>query len=722
MFYRIKPVFVFDGKCPELKKNTIAKRADQRLKAVNKSRQSSIKIIENYIASQMSSSRSQLPSTDRLPTLESSLIDMPDNKDFKVYEELAEMERNKEISEDSDTSDLEPKIALSYGEFQNIESMDVNSDDFKALPPDVRYEILTEIKQKYKGYRNTDIMPKESNDFSNYQMQKLLKKRGIQSKIEETIKHLNGQQSEDILQDWDKKGYKDDSRLNIGQLVSDENVRFVLLKKSQPNTSQSSLPTEELIDNLDVASTSQVNSSFKSIDSIENSSNSCLIISDSSSSECEPEIEPASTIKPPMKNPCDEISVPILREPKTQDISKDVSNPVLEAFIFDDIIEISDESDDELNINKQINKGDPKTYDELIEDKKKTVNNNNQKNTKNNEFTKIKCLDKEESDSSDDFEEVLSEQKNENYGSNEETIKISNESEEPILIEKSNEHNLEKSESLPMQKLTSSNNRESLMITPHITSPSKIISREELVEVTREMNKQNRFANHVNQQMMIDCQELLSLFGIPYVVSPTEAEAQCAALEELGLTEGTITDDSDVLLFGAQTVFKNFFTSSKYVELFKAEDIESRFGLTRSSLICIAMLCGSDYTDGVEGVGAVKATEILSEFPGEGLDPLIELKNWWQNKHNSGDKRPENAIRAKLIKLKLNESFPNRVVFDAYMKPTVDTSKEKFVWGVPRLDELRDYTRLRFGWSVDKCDQILLPIMKKVNEKQVMIN
>ena len=73
-------------------------------------------------------------------------------------------------------------------------------------------------------------------------------------------------------------------------------------------------------------------------------------------------------------------------------------------------------------------------------------------------------------------------------------------------------------------------------------------------------------------------QELLQLFGIPYIVSPMEAEAQCAQLELLGMTQGTITDDSDAWLFGATHVYKNFFNQTKFVEFYTAEAVHQNLG------------------------------------------------------------------------------------------------------------------------------------------------
>jgi len=53
-----------------------------------------------------------------------------------------------------------------------------------------------------------------------------------------------------------------------------------------------------------------------------------------------------------------------------------------------------------------------------------------------------------------------------------------------------------------------------------------------------------------------------------------EAESQCAFFDTACLTDGTITDDSDIWLFGGRRVYKNFFSQGeKHVELYQYADI-----------------------------------------------------------------------------------------------------------------------------------------------------
>lgn len=42
-------------------------------------------------------------------------------------------------------------------------------------------------------------------------------------------------------------------------------------------------------------------------------------------------------------------------------------------------------------------------------------------------------------------------------------------------------------------------------------------------------------------------------------------------------------------------------------------------------LINIALLCGSDYTEGIPGVGSITALELLADFHGSGLEKLVNF-------------------------------------------------------------------------------------------------
>lgn len=136
---------------------------------------------------------------------------------------------------------------------------------------------------------------------------------------------------------------------------------------------------------------------------------------------------------------------------------------------------------------------------------------------------------------------------------------------------------------------------------------------------------------------------MLRLFGIPYLTAPMEAEAQCAELVQLGLVDGIITDDSDVFLFGGIRVFKNMFNQSKTVECFLLNDLDRELGLDRDKLVRLAFLLGSDYVEGLPGVGPVVAMELLREFPGE--DGLHKFKDWWTKVQTGRDKESDNPSK-----------------------------------------------------------------------------
>lgn len=211
---------------------------------------------------------------------------------------------------------------------------------------------------------------------------------------------------------------------------------------------------------------------------------------------------------------------------------------------------------------------------------------------------------------------------------------------------------------------------------------------------------------------------MLRVLGLPYVVAPMEAEAQCAELLARDLVDGVITDDNDVFLFGASRVYKNMFNQNKYVECYLASDIDRELALNREKLIRLAYFLGSDYCDGLPGVGPVLGMELMAEFPGP--QGLVDFRNWWLKVQRGRDTPADHptAFRRKFKKSKkdlfIDDSWPNPEVAKAYLHPTVDESDEAFAWGIPDLDALRDFLKDHLGWGNAKVDELMLPIIKRM--------
>ncbi|XP_034827576.1 DNA excision repair protein ERCC-5 homolog [Maniola hyperantus] len=277
-------------------------------------------------------------------------------------------------------------------------------------------------------------------------------------------------------------------------------------------------------------------------------------------------------------------------------------------------------------------------------------------------------------------------------------------------------------------EINEKSNREVITVEKLNSLASEIENEEE--DLLQEKGRLDRIGRNITQQMTKEAQELLQVFGIPYIVAPMEAEAQCAFLENAKLTDGTITDDSDIWLFGGKTVYKNFFNQKKHVLQFLSERIEKSFNLSREQLVLLALLVGSDYTTGVSGVGPVTALEILASFPfnkkklsseqskqalyQELVTGLLEFKKWVK-----AGKRTDNvSLKKKLKNVSLTDDFPSVRVVQAYMEPNIERSEEKFSWGELDITILRDYTKAKFGWSQNKLDEIIKPVLKRLLDRK----
>ncbi len=139
----------------------------------------------------------------------------------------------------------------------------------------------------------------------------------------------------------------------------------------------------------------------------------------------------------------------------------------------------------------------------------------------------------------------------------------------------------------------------------------------------QEARKLAAMASKLTPEMVEDAKRLLEALGIPYVQAPSEGEAQAAYMAKKGDVYASVSQDYDSLLFGSPRLIRNLTLTGKrklpgknvYVEvkpeLIVLDDLLNAMRITREQLIDIAILIGTDYNEGFEGVGPKRAYEIV---------------------------------------------------------------------------------------------------------------
>ena len=189
----------------------------------------------------------------------------------------------------------------------------------------------------------------------------------------------------------------------------------------------------------------------------------------------------------------------------------------------------------------------------------------------------------------------------------------------------------------------------------------------EEAEVPEEALKYAKASTRIDVTIVEESKQLLTYMGIPHVQALSEGEAQAAYMVIRGDAEFVCTQDYDSLLFGAPRVIRNLSVPRKKarLEVLDLHKFVQKQGITREELIDLAILVGTDFNDGVKGIGAKTALKLIKKY--HSIEKIIA------NSKIAEDTGIENY----------------ELVRDIFLVPDVSDSYE-IVWHAPDVAKLKE--------------------------------
>lgn len=105
-----------------------------------------------------------------------------------------------------------------------------------------------------------------------------------------------------------------------------------------------------------------------------------------------------------------------------------------------------------------------------------------------------------------------------------------------------------------------------------------------------------------------ECQELLALMGIQFIVAPAEADAVLAALCRAGTIYAVASEDTDMFAFGTPRVLRGF-SPTGTIEEYSLAAILQGLQMTQEQFLHMCVMLGSDYGNPFRGIGPARAPE-----------------------------------------------------------------------------------------------------------------
>jgi len=213
-----------------------------------------------------------------------------------------------------------------------------------------------------------------------------------------------------------------------------------------------------------------------------------------------------------------------------------------------------------------------------------------------------------------------------------------------------------------------------------------------------DMEKALKFANQtikIDEKMTNDAKKLIKLLGIPCIEAPSEAEATCSILAKDKKVFAAATEDMDTLCFGCPVLIRDLSGKEENVIQIKLDEVLSGLGLTMDEFVDLCILCGCDYCDRIEGIGCIKAYQLIKDY--KTIEKVIEYTDEY-NKDNSHKK--------KLTYNKDNFDFPK--ARELFKKPEViDSSTVDLKFNPPDTTGLKEFLIKEKNFNETRIDNII---------------
>ncbi|KAI0347706.1 PIN domain-like protein [Trametopsis cervina] len=216
-----------------------------------------------------------------------------------------------------------------------------------------------------------------------------------------------------------------------------------------------------------------------------------------------------------------------------------------------------------------------------------------------------------------------------------------------------------------------------------------------------------------------DFMKMIRAFGFDVHAAPGEAGAELAKMQQLGLIDVAVTDDSDIFVFGASAVIRStsLFGKVNKADFYQKDRLTAAqpIGFSRGVFVLIALLCGGDYGPvGLPGCGITTAYGLAGYNLGEELcnavislhdtELTVFLDEWRDQLRLCLLKDPKGYIgrRHPALAAAVPCTFPDPRIATRYICPVMTDFQPNCglaEFRLPDITSIAQFCELNFMWS-----------------------